>query len=383
MNRVKFNDHALPLPAFNPYACTNVIDSVLGPDKRVYVPSGMPLAYGGPGQRPGVWSHDGKFYDSTGALIVGELERLDPKMNDPLMSITWERDIKLREDVTIADELSSFLLTAFGSPGGLGAGNGIGNGKAWITKDANQITGVSVDLAKNTYPLTPWGIETPYTIMELESAAKAGRPIDETKFQAMRKKLDSDTDEMVYIGDTSLAVTGLVNNSAVANDTNAVKGAQGSTLWALKTQTEILNDINTLIQSVWAATAWAIIPSEIRLPPVQYGLLTATIVSLAGSTSIMKFVQDNNTYTANTGKPLSIKPLKWLIGAGSGNYGSTGFTDRMMAYVNEKEYVRFPKTALLRTPVQFDSIWHKTTYYCRLGVVEPVYEQTLGYLDGI
>jgi len=45
--------------------------------------------------------------------------------------------------------------------------------------------------------------------------------------------------------------------------------------------------------------------------------------------------------------------------------------------------VRFPMTMLARTPIQYESIYHKTTYYCRLGVVENPYPQTIGYFDGI
>jgi hypothetical protein len=33
------------------------------------------------------------------------------------------------------------------------------------------------------------------------------------------------------------------------------------------------------------------------------------------------------------------------------------------------------------TPIQYDSIYHKRTYFCRLGVVEVVYPETLGYFD--
>ena len=55
----------------------------------------------------------------------------------------------------------------------------------------------------------------------------------------------------------------------------------------------------------------------------------------------------------------------------------------MVAYTKDKDRVRFPMTLLQRTPVQFDSIYHKATYFGRLGVVEVVYPQTLGYRDGM
>ena len=66
-----------------------------------------------------------------------------------------------------------------------------------------------------------------------------------------------------------------------------------------------------------------------------------------------------------------------------GTLGTTGTVDRMVAYTQEKEYIRFPMTMLQKTPIQYESIYHKTTYFCRLGVTEVVYPETIGYRDGI
>ncbi|STF64323.1 bacteriophage protein [Escherichia coli] len=46
--------------------------------------------------------------DSSGAFLIGELERLDQTLNLPLVGYTWTRDIQLREDVSIADDISSW-----------------------------------------------------------------------------------------------------------------------------------------------------------------------------------------------------------------------------------------------------------------------------------
>src|ERR1700753_240182 len=46
--------------------------------------------------------------DSSGAFLVGELERLDQTLHMPLAAVTYPRDMELREDVTIADEVSSY-----------------------------------------------------------------------------------------------------------------------------------------------------------------------------------------------------------------------------------------------------------------------------------
>ena len=262
-------------------------------------------------------THDGKHtVDSTGAFLVGELERLDQKLHEPLAAVSWSRDIDLREDVTLADETSSFTLSSFASAGGLGTGNGIGNGKAWIGKNTDQITGISLDIAKIVNPLNPWGMELKYTILELESAAKIGRPVDQQKYAGLQLKHQMDIDEQVYIGDTSMGLTGLVNATLVTNVNNLVNGAGLSPLWANKTPDEILTDVNTALTSTWAASGWAVVPSRILLPPTQFGLISTEKVSLAGNVSVLKYIQDNNLLTTTGRGKLDILPCKWLIGAG-------------------------------------------------------------------
>lgn len=326
---------------------------------------------------------DGRTVDSTGAFMVGELERLDLTLHEPLAAVTWGRDIDLREDVTLADEVSSFTLSTFAAQGGLGTGSGIGNGKAWIGKSTNQITGISADIAKVPQQLRPWAMELKYTILELESAAKLGRPIDMQKFEGLQLKHQMDIDEQVYIGDTSTGDTGLVNSSRVTNVSNVVNGASLSAKWINKTPDEILSDVNTMLTSVWQASAWAVMPGRLMLPPAQFGYISTQKVSAAGNVSILKYIQDNNLLTTSGKGKLEILPLKWLIGSGVGGTLGTPGTDRAVVYTKEKQRVRYPMTMLQRTPIQYDSIYHKTTYFCRLGSVEMVYPETCGYFDGL
>lgn len=327
-------------------------------------------------------THDGKWADSTGAFLVGELERLDQTLNEPLASIFFGRDIDLREDVTIADEVSSFTQSNFGSAGGAGTGNSIGNGKAWIGKNTDQITGISLDIAKVPHPLRPWAMELKYTILELESAAKLGRPVDQQKYEGLQLKHQMDVDEQAYIGDTTTGDKGLVNADTVTTVENVPAGASGKTQWVNKTPDEILADVNMMLTTVWEASAYAVTPDKLLLPPTQYGYIATAKVSLAGNESIKSYIERNNLLTANGRGKLQIDPTKWLFGAGNGGtLGQQGTVDRAVVYTKDKKYVRLPLTMLQRTPVQFDSIYHKCTYFCRLGVVEVVYPETIGYFD--
>lgn len=318
-----------------------------------------------------MFTFDQLTVDSTGAFLIGELERLDPTLHEPLASVTWGRDIDLREDVTVADEVSSFTNSSFASPGGIVPG-----GKAWISTDTNAITGVALDIGKTVNPLYLWGMELKYTLPELASAQKIGRPIDTQKYDAMRLKYQMDIDEMVYIGDTTYGKYGLFNSPLVSTS-NVPNGVGGQATWASKTADEILTDVNAILTSAWTNSGYSIIPTDLRVPPVQFGALVSRKVSDAGNVSVLEFLRNNSMSNAANGRPLNIQPVKWLTGRGAGG------TDRMVAYTRDRERVRYPLVPLQRTPLEYRSIYQITTYWGRLGCVEFVYPETISYRDGI
>ena len=82
----------------------------------------------------------------------------------------------------------------------------------------------------------------------------------------------------------------------------------------------------------------------------------------------------------NQGKDLQIYPSRWCAGAG------TSGKDRMMVYVNDKDFVYFdlpvPITRAMTQPValQFSYI---TIYAAQMGQVKFMYNQPARYVDGI
>ena len=79
---------------------------------------------------------DQQTIDSAGAFLKGELERLDQELHTPLYTSTWGRDIDLREDVSMGDEATSFMMSSFAAPGGP-----VDGGKNWVGKNSNEING--------------------------------------------------------------------------------------------------------------------------------------------------------------------------------------------------------------------------------------------------
>ncbi len=338
------------------------------------------LTFDGAGPLRSMATFDRATADSTGVFFVNELERLDMTLHEPQVNITWQRDIDLREDVTIGDDSSSFTQSTYGSPGGVTA-----TGINWMSKEADAVTGPSVDIGKVAQPLIPWGTEVRYTQLEVASAAQVGRPIDQEKYAAMQMKHQMDIDQMVYVGDSTFGTgyTGMVNSAAVSASFAAI-GASGSTLWVNKTPSEILADIDAVCYNAWIASGGAVFPDRVLIPFAQEAYIASQLISSAGSASILSFVMANSLCNRRNGRPLDIQSTKRMQGEGVGGTPQVaGTVDRMAAYTRQINFVRYPMTQMVRTPIQYRSQWISSTYMCKLGVCEIVYPENIAYEDGI
>lgn len=319
-----------------------------------------------------------KTRDSALAYFVNQLENLDTRLYMPLTNVTWGRDIKLRSGITMSNESTSFIQSAFAGAGSLSATNGTGNGgnMPWLSAESTAIPGVSINGKKVVTPLRLLAREISFTSVELERSQLTGQPIDSQKTDALNTLYQMNTDQMVYVGSQDVSATGLINNASVTHGL-VVAGQAGTTTWATKTPDEILADVNTLLESTWQAAAFAVCPDKLLLPPVQFSYIASQKVSSAGNVSILKFIQDNCIALAINGKALDIAPVKWLTGAG------VGPTDRMMAYTNAEDRIRFPMVPIRRETAYYQGIRFTSPYLWAFGEVEFVYPETAQYADGI
>lgn len=302
---------------------------------------------------------------STGAFMRGELERLDQELYAPLADFTWSRDIDLREDVTIADEVTSFMLANYA--GGFGSIGG--SGKSWIKGMDTTPARVSVETSKVTTPLTPWGMEVSYSIFELQKAMQVGRPIDVQKYDAMKFKHQLDIDQQVYMGDEGIGVKGLLNNDAVVAKSNL-----GSVDVKTMSAEDAVNLFNTVLESSWKATQYIRIPDTILIPPALFAALASKQLPNVDK-NVLEYVLQNNIAVSNGGK-LTIRPVKWLndssINSGKG---------RLVAYTKARDVVRFPLVQLQSMAPQFRDFMQSVPYYGALGGVEFVRPEMVYYGD--
>lgn len=316
--------------------------------------------------------------DSVLAYYLNQLTNLDKTLYEPLVDVSWGRDIKLRPGITMSNESTSFIRSQFAAAGSLSnpatASNG-GN-MPWISAETTAIPGVSVNGELITTPLRLLGREVSYTSVELERSQLTGQPIDAQKIDALNILYQMNTDQMVYIGSADVGATGLLN-SALVTTGNVATGASGSTLWANKTPVEILADVNAILQAAWLASGYAVCPSSLRLPPAQFADISGRLISSAGSQSILEYLKTNCIANTVNGRPLDIQPVKWLAGRGVDS------ANRMMAYTNDLSRVRFPMVPIRRETAYYQGIRFTAPYIWAFGQVEFVYPETVRYADGI
>lgn len=309
---------------------------------------------------------------STGmAFLEGELEKRDPKIREPLTSVTWPRDIVAESGGGWVD-FTSTMNVDYATSGG--------NDNSLVGGATDVISLVQANINKDVYKVFTWaqGMKIPF--VDSQKFQTIGRSIDSVLDRGVRLNYNKSVDQLVYRGFTSVGFTGLVNDANIVRST-APNGAAGSPLWQNKTVDEILWDVNKTLTEAWAASEYdeSAIPNHLLLPPDKYAYIVSTRIGTSGDENILDYLLRNNLAT-NRGGNLYIAPCRWCSGAG------TGQTDRMVAYVNDRDKVYFdlpvPLTRAMTQPValQFAYI---TIYAAQMGQVKWLYYQPARYMDGI
>jgi len=314
--------------------------------------------------------------DAGYAFLVGELEKRDPKVREPLAAIFWPRDIPVKTGGGWV-EFSSTLNVGYATTGG--GSNGIQG------SESNNIPVMQADIGKDAYPVFTWMNNLAIPFVDQAKLQQIGRSLDQILDKGIRLASQKTLDESSYLGIEGK--TGLVNDVNVTHQSVAEAGASSptgkttSTNWVDKTPDAILADINEVMTTGWSNSGYDLsgMPNQILIPPSQYSYLVGTIVSSAGNRSILDYVLENNI-GHNQGVELVIQPRPFCIGAGAGG------TDRMVAYVNDEDRVNFDLTVPLSrimTQPSVEKVAYLTAYAMQFSVVKILYYEPVQYRDGI
>lgn len=322
---------------------------------------------------PGSMMMDAASVSGGLAFLVGELEKRDEKLHEPLTSITWPRDMPVRTGGGWVDSVSVFdvsYATTDGSNDGL-----IGN-------ESNDLPIINADIGKDNYRVFQWGHIVSVPLIDQQKLQKIGRSLDDILNRGLHLVHDKMLDKNVYTGIPKAGSYGLVNDPLINTVSAAPHTSGGSdTQWSAKSPDEILADINAALLATWEASEHDLsgMANHILVPPAQYTMLVSSKVGVTGDKSILQFVLENNI-GKNQGIDLFIAPSVWCKDAG------TGGTDRLVAYCNDEDRVRFDITVPLQrmlTQASAEHLAYLTPYVTQFSELQWPYRQHAMYMDGI
>lgn len=224
------------------------------------------------------------------------------------------------------------------------------------------------------------GIGYEWSLQELQRAAKLGRNLGTDKATAARKVAESFIYSFAVRGNAEKNVTGLINNASVPTANVPADGTGATTTWATKTPEQILRDVNLALADPINATKETSIPNRLLIASSRLQYLAATPFGIdGGSNTILKFLRENNQYTAQTGQPLEIIGSRELETAGAGG------TARMVAYEASRDVVQFhlPGPHEFLPAFQKSSMTWEVAGIMNVGAVEFRMPKGASYRDGI
>lgn len=305
-----------------------------------------------------------------GAFLQSELEKLDPKVREPLTSVTWMRDIPVKSGGGWVDFTSVFNVDyAISGPNMYGLMGG----------QTNQIPIIQTNIGKDIYRVFNWGNVLKVSFIDMQKMQQAGRSLEDLLDKGVKLNWNKTLDLVTYTGPFT-GFTGLLNDSSVT--ATAVATGVGGLPWSVKTPDEIIADINTAMVATWAASEYDVtgMGNHILIPPAQFAYIVSQKVSLAGNVSILTYLLENNIGKSQ-GVDLKIFPSRWCISAG------TSSTDRMVCYVNDDNRVYLdvtvPINRVMTMPTVAEGGAYLTLYLGQIGVVKFLYYQPVVYYDGI
>ena len=191
----------------------------------------------------------------------------------------------------------------------------------WINGNSDDLPLAGTEKTKFQTPVYTAAIGYSFGWEEVNQAMLLGRNLQADDAAAARRAYEEMVDRVAVLGDSRKGFQGLINNSSVnaASATNGDWGGTGTT------SDQVLEDVNNALLAVGSSTLYTSIADTLLL---SFGKMNFLATTRLGDTerTLLSFLRENNTYTAMTGRPLTIRGVRGLETAG------VGATERMIAY---------------------------------------------------
>lgn len=254
---------------------------------------------------------------------------------------------------------------------------------AWFHHSAKDIPRADVEMAKLEHGIEMAGIGYGYSLEEIGQAMMVpGTNLTADRAGAAIRGYEEFVDGRAMVGDPDKGWTGLLNDANVARIDVQADGAGGggnSPLWTNKSPDQVARDINAALSGVHTASLTVEIADTVLLPVDDWLAIATRRMADGNDKTILTFVQENNVYTARTGRPITIRGVRGLETAGAEGVG------RMIVYRRDPQVLKLhlPMPHRFLPVWQTGPIWFDVPGIFRFGGVEIRRPGAMRYVDGI
>ena len=354
---------------------------------------------------------------NVGFFIKNELDFNLKEVFKPLYGYTYDRDIEQVQGGGLGTQTTSIIRADYRGVGGVSPTsiNVTPNG-------STSIPAIEVNNTREAFPVLKWESTMVWTDRALEESAQVGRPITAQQQEALQMKYKMARDQYAYLGLIDYKNPTLAAGMKPYGLLNApfayTAPAMQSTFWTMlqqdsnnaSAQQAIIDALSSVQGQVWFNSGQAVIPNCLLLPPEVYAILASVVVSQAGNMSLLQYLETNNIYTRNVGKPIEIHAVKWLsnqlpneasLGATSSavtkapvtqaeqkasnspDWFNNGGLMRAVWYSKGERHACIPTFDLKSMPTYPVGTTWETSVWTLLAHIFLPYPQTIGYLDGV
>lgn len=215
-----------------------------------------------------------------------------------------------------------------------------------------------------------------YNIQEIREAAMAGRPLNAKKAASVRKANEIKVNNLAWFGDTDAGLVGLLNNANIPAATAA--SGVGGIPWSVKTQAEILKDMNDSVTAIEETTKGVEIPDTILLPIAQWRIISTTNMGTGTDTTIKKYFMDNNPEITSIEWVNELKAVAPLPSGGAGP------SDIMIIYRKDPDVLTLEiPQPFEQFPAQERNLEFVVPAHSRIGGVIVYYPLAIDITEGI
>lgn len=253
-----------------------------------------------------------------------------------------------------------------------------GGKAAWFSGKAKDMRLAEVTRGRTETTFDMAGIGYEFDLEEVNRASLVGQPLTNQKADAARRGANEFIHTAALTGDASKGFKGLLNHASPTQGNVALNAGAASRLWADKTPTEIMADINTVLTGIYTGSLTVEMADTLLLPIERLLYLGQRTMSDTNSETILNFIARSNAYTMVTGRQLTIRGVRELITAGASS------TARMVAYRRDPAILEF----YLPMPHRFLPVWQNGPVnflipgIFRLGQLDIKRPASVRYADG-